>query len=161
MQTCIGQLSIEICVCDDNSTDDTLELLEKWKEILSEKNIGLDIFKNTSGKSGGVGYAKNRAVDISKGRYLCFQDIDDQMLPDRIRQQYDAGESLGNDYLVGTKFERFPVNSTVRYTSWANNLTREQLNIQIYTANGPTVIMPTWFLHRSAYDRYELVFIRQ
>lgn len=29
------------------------------------------------------------------------------------------------------------------------------LSVQIYTSNGPTLIMPTWFLHRDVFDRVE------
>ncbi|GJQ83286.1 hypothetical protein Trydic_g8878 [Trypoxylus dichotomus] len=136
LQTSCEKLCFEICVCNDNSTDNTLHLLNKWKW-----------------KAGGVGYAKNRAIEISSGQYLCFQDIDDLMLPGRILQQYNAAKTKGDNYIIGSKFERTPAESTARYSTWANNLTEEQLNIQVYTANGPTVIMPTWFLHRSTFDR--------
>ncbi|MCL4135791.1 UNVERIFIED_CONTAM: hypothetical protein GTU68_048413 [Idotea baltica] len=50
-------------------------------------------------------------------------------------------------------FRRIPPDSTSRYTRWANNLTHAQLNTQIYTSNGPTVIMPTWFCHREVISR--------
>lgn len=153
-QKCVGKLNLEICVCNDRSKDDTSELLLKWKEEFSRRHINLNIFENTSEKDGGVGYAKNRAVEISKGEYLCFQDVDDLMLPDRILKQYSAANALDKNYIIGTKFKRLPANSTVRYTSWANSLTNEQLNIQVYTANGPTVVMPTWFFHRSVFKRY-------
>ncbi|KAI4470074.1 glycosyltransferase [Holotrichia oblita] len=152
VQTCIGKLAVEICICDDSSTDNTLELLYKWEKIFSKKNVRLNVFQNSSGKPSGVGYAKNRAVEISTGEYLCFQDVDDVMLPNRILQQYNITKDIGDNHIVGSKFKRIPENSTVRYTSWANNLTNEQLNIQIYTANGPTVIMPTWFLKRAIFD---------
>lgn len=46
-----------------------------------------------------VGYAKNVAVRASRGKYLCFQDIDDQMLPDRIWEQYIAAKSRPNTVL--------------------------------------------------------------
>ena len=45
-----------------------------------------------------------------------------------------------------------PVDSTVRYTKWINNLAQHQLDLQIYTSNGPTIVMPTWFCHRSVFD---------
>lgn len=36
-----------------------------------------------------MGYAKNRAVEQSSGKYLCFQDIDDVMMPRRIVAQLE------------------------------------------------------------------------
>lgn len=56
--------------------------------------------------------------------------------------------------LIGSKFQREPEDSTIRYTKWANSLTDKQLNEQIYTSHGPTVIMPTWFCHREIFEKY-------
>lgn len=39
--------------------------------------------------------------------------------------------------------------------TWANQLTESQLPLQIYTGNGPTIIMPTWMCHRHIYERVE------
>lgn len=43
-----------------------------------------------------VGYARNRSIEQSKGEYLCFQDVDDIMLPGRIRKQYEAARKMTN-----------------------------------------------------------------
>uniref|UniRef100_A0A2K5L4Q9 UDP-GlcNAc:betaGal beta-1,3-N-acetylglucosaminyltransferase like 1 n=1 Tax=Cercocebus atys TaxID=9531 RepID=A0A2K5L4Q9_CERAT len=51
--------------------------------------------------------------------------------------------------IVGCQVRRDPPNSTERYTRWINQLTPEQLLTQVFTANGPTVIMPTWFCSRA------------
>lgn len=45
--------------------------------------------------------------------------------------------------------------STIRFTKWANTLPQENLAIQIYTSHGPTLIMPTWFMHRSIYQNVQ------
>ncbi|KAK7080661.1 UDP-GlcNAc:betaGal beta-1,3-N-acetylglucosaminyltransferase-like protein 1, partial [Halocaridina rubra] len=55
--------------------------------------------------------------------------------------------------LVGSRFRRDPPGSTKRFANWANSMSKKQLNIQVYTSHGPTVIMPTWFCHRKIYDR--------
>ena len=47
---------------------------------------------------------------------------------------------------------RIPVDSTLRYTKWINSLDNSQLYTQIYTSNGPTIVMPTWFCHRSVFN---------
>lgn len=51
--------------------------------------------------------------------------------------------------LVGSRFKRIPEDSTHNFAFWANNLTRDQLETQIYLTFGPTIVMPTWFCHRS------------
>ncbi|KAF2897810.1 hypothetical protein ILUMI_08366 [Ignelater luminosus] len=151
-QSAIGLLDLEICVCNDASTDKTLELLDEWKHVFNQKGVPLHVFNNISGVPQGVGYAKNKAVSISNGDYLCFQDIDDVMLENRILFQYNQAIKEPFNTIVGCKFKREPENSTVRYTKWANSLLQEQLNVQIYTSHGPTVIMPTWFCNRTVFD---------
>lgn len=74
-QTALNTLPFEICICDDASTDNTKELLNEWSNIFLNKGIKLTVFKNRSGTPKGVGYAKNKAVAISRGKYLCFQDV--------------------------------------------------------------------------------------
>lgn len=74
-QSALSKINIEICVCNDASNDKTGLLLEEWQKKFEEISIVLKIYKNERGKPGGVGYGKNRAVDISCGTYLCFQDI--------------------------------------------------------------------------------------
>lgn len=55
--------------------------------------------------------------------------------------------------IVGSKFIRTPTNATCRYTTWANNLDNSKLTTQVFTSHGPTIIMPSWFCHRSVYER--------
>lgn len=142
---------LEVSIFNDGSTDDTLSKLEEWRETLREKSISVTIGGHTSNPRG-VGYAKNQAVEQSSGVYLCFQDIDDVMSPDRVSKQYQAARSEQNS-IIGSKFHREPEGSTERFTKWANTLSQDQLYSQIYTSHGPTLIMPTWFCHRSVYNK--------
>ncbi|XP_073824130.1 queuosine-tRNA galactosyltransferase-like [Musca autumnalis] len=151
-------LKIEICVFDDCSCDNTYNLLSAWQKALREiYNIPMTIVKNDTGQSKGVGYGRNRAIEASAGNYLCFQDIDDEMMPERIFKQYTLAKQYTNA-IIGSKFTRIPNNATCRFTKWANDLSREKLMIQIYTSNGPTIIMPTWMCHRTVYNQIECGF---
>ncbi|RZC42380.1 UDP-GlcNAc:betaGal beta-1,3-N-acetylglucosaminyltransferase-like protein [Asbolus verrucosus] len=152
-QKLTSNFRIEICVCDDASTDNTAQMLVRWKKIFEERGVPLKTYNNESGVPKGVGYSKNKAVNISSGAYLCFQDVDDLMLPTRILEQFERAEQLPNNTIIGSQFKRTPENSTQRYTQWANSLSARQLHDQIYTSHGPTVIMPTWFCHRSVFER--------
>lgn len=142
---------LEVSIFNDGSTDGTLSKLEEWRETLREKSISVTLGGHTSDPRG-VGYAKNQAVEQSSGVYLCFQDIDDVMSPDRVSKQYQAARSEQNS-IIGSKFHREPEGSTERFTKWANTLSQDQLYSQIYTSHGPTLIMPTWFCHRSVYNK--------
>ncbi|PSN46172.1 UDP-GlcNAc:betaGal beta-1 [Blattella germanica] len=151
-QTAIGQLPLEISVYDDASTDKTWDMLQQWKHKVEDAKVSFIISKNSESQPKGVGFAKNRAVDQSTGHFLCFQDVDDIMLPDRILHQYKAAQNNTNA-IVGSGFRRFPEDSTLRFTKWANGMDQKKLYVQIYTSHGPTLIMPTWFCSRDVFDR--------
>jgi len=101
-------------------------------------------------RSGG---ARNRAIAMSSGEYLCIQDSDDIMLPERLRLQLEKNIEVGTNYIIGSQVIRNPRNSTVRYTRWLNTLPQELLTIRLFTSHGPTVCQPTWFFHKSVFER--------
>lgn len=143
-------LKVEIVVFNDGSTDKTHEILKKWADYCLAQSINFVIVNSNVSK--GVGAAKNGAVAKSSGEFLCFQDIDDVMLPNRLILQWRVACSNRNA-LIGSKIIRKPINSTPRFVKWANNLKSEELKTQIYTSNGPTLLMPTWFCHKSVYHK--------
>ena len=151
-QTFAGLL--ELSIYNDSSTDNTASIIEEWQHKLTGKGIKVTVGTGSSDASPkGVGYAKNRAVDSSCGKYLCFLDADDVMSPNRVEAQYNMARSLSDPTVIGSQFKRLPVDSTERFTAWANELTPSQLYTQAYTSHGPTVIMPTWFMSRETFDR--------
>ncbi|XP_077936566.1 queuosine-tRNA galactosyltransferase isoform X2 [Gasterosteus aculeatus] len=142
--------TMELSVFDDASTDDSRKVVEGWKKRLQARGISVVISGHNSPRPRGVGYAKNKAITQSCGQYLCFQDADDVMLPQRVRLQYEA-TFLHPNSLIGCKVRRAPEGSTERYTRWINTITQSQLITQVYTSHGPTVVMPTWFCSRNWY----------
>lgn len=139
---------IEIVVYNDGSNDNSEKILNKWAQYYKQRHVNFIITGSSIAK--GVGVAKNGAVQMSTGEFLCFQDIDDLMHRDRILLQWNFAKSNINT-LVGSKITRNPVNSTPRLVHWANNLNPMQLKHQIYLSYGPTILMPTWFCHRSVF----------
>ncbi|XP_077427563.1 queuosine-tRNA galactosyltransferase isoform X2 [Vanacampus margaritifer] len=138
---------MELSIFDDASTDDSKKVVDAWRERLEGRGISVVISGHNSDQPRGVGYAKNKAVAQSCGKYLCFQDADDIMLPQRVRLQFEASV-LHSNTLIGCRVQRLPEGSTERYTRWINTITQDQLLTQVYTSHGPTVIMPTWFCSR-------------
>lgn len=152
-QDALSTNRVEISVCNDSSTDNTKKLLLDWeKKISSVSNLSIVTTEGGTDSPKGVGYARNKAISQSRGIYLCFQDIDDVMLPSRIRKQLEAAQELPNA-IIGCQVKRLPENSTLRFIKWANNLPQHLLTKQIFTSHGPTILMPTWFFHRSVYER--------
>lgn len=148
-QTFTGKM--ELSIYNDSSTDSSDEVLKTWIPKLKALNVKVVYRKHQHSDPKGVGYAKNRAVDESTGKFMCFLDADDIMHCNRVQKQYDVAVQKPNS-IVGCKFNRVPEGSTERYTQWANNLKPFQLYTQIFTSHGPTIIMPTWFCSRAIFN---------
>ncbi|END4012740.1 glycosyltransferase family 2 protein, partial [Escherichia coli] len=71
--------NIEIIICDDSSTDDTWDIINKIKDsrIICIKN---NYCKGAAG-------ARNCALKIAKGRYIAFLDSDDYWVTTKISNQ--------------------------------------------------------------------------
>ena len=62
--------NFEIICVNDGSVDNSLKILEEYK--LKDHRIVLINSKNE-----GLGSARNKALDVAKGRYIIFVDSDD------------------------------------------------------------------------------------
>jgi len=65
----------EIILVDDCSTDESVKLVEKWKEEQLTKKIDLILIKQT--KNQGPAAARNQGILQAKGNYVAFIDSDD------------------------------------------------------------------------------------
>lgn len=150
-QTFVGPL--EVSIFDDHSSDNSPEIITSWIKIFNQHGIKTQFRRNDQDASDplktGCGYSKNRAVEQSTGEYLCFQDADDIMLPQRIELQLEAAKARPN-CIVGSNFVREPADATPRYKEWCNRLTEEQLITQQFREC--TIVQPTWFYTRKIYD---------
>lgn len=63
----------------------------------------------------------------------------------------DGSVLLSELVLLGSRFNRAPLGSTPRYTSFLNALQSHEL--LAYRTRDLTLIQPTWFFNRSAFDR--------
>uniref|UniRef100_A0A3B3RS21 UDP-GlcNAc:betaGal beta-1,3-N-acetylglucosaminyltransferase-like 1 n=1 Tax=Paramormyrops kingsleyae TaxID=1676925 RepID=A0A3B3RS21_9TELE len=124
------QGTMELCVFDDASKDDSLDIVSCWAARLEQQGIPTLVSGHKSTEPRGVGYAKNQAVAQSRGRYLCFQDVDDVMMPERVRLQCEAAVRNPSS-IIGCQIRREPEGSTERYTRWINSLSPEQLLTQV------------------------------
>jgi glycosyltransferase involved in cell wall biosynthesis len=74
----------EIIVVDDESTDDTLAVLERIKDPR---------LKVVKLKRSGVGAAQNTGMRMATGKYIAFLDADDRWLPTKLERQLEVMES--------------------------------------------------------------------
>jgi glycosyltransferase involved in cell wall biosynthesis len=93
----------EIIIVDDGSKDKTVEVAKNAKsraQIYTQENQG-------------VVAARNRGIALAKGKYICFIDSDDVILPERLAKQtalLDGDTELGlvfaDALIIGSKGEQ-------------------------------------------------------
>lgn len=71
----------EIIIVDDNSTDNSMEILKSYKNLFPNK---IFIYKNPKN---GVQSARNFGFRKSKGAYIQWLDSDDVLSPNKIKKQ--------------------------------------------------------------------------
>lgn len=92
-----GYKDCEIIIIDDNSTDDTKNVIEKYQ--IGEKRI--KYIKNTVNR--GVNYSRNRGIKASSGKWIAFLDSDDEYLPDSLLSISSILKTNSNIDVVGFK----------------------------------------------------------
>src|SRR5690349_15170245 len=70
--------NIEVIVSDDASTDSSVQIIK----ALAAEDSRIRLIE--SGVNGGPAAARNRALDIARGRWISVLDSDDLMHPDRL-----------------------------------------------------------------------------
>lgn len=78
--------NIEIICVNDGSDDNTLEIIKEFVK-LDDRIILIDQ------KNSGQGVARNKAMDIAKGKYIMFMDSDDWLKKDACELLFDKIES--------------------------------------------------------------------
>lgn len=85
---------LEIVIVDDCSTDNSVTIIEKYREIYSQ------IVFVRNHKNMGPGYSKNKCVYTARGEYISFLDSDDYLDPAYIETIYSAIKNMGIDMAV-------------------------------------------------------------
>jgi succinoglycan biosynthesis protein ExoO len=86
--------NIEVIVSDDGSTDSSLGIIKG----LAAEDSRIRLIE--SSVNGGAAAARNRALDVAKGRWIGILDSDDLMHPDRLLWLVEAGEKHGADIVA-------------------------------------------------------------
>jgi len=71
--------NLEIVIVDDGSTDRTARIAD----LLKEQNQGIRVIHQVNG---GIGCARNRAIEEATGEWLVFLDSDDTLFPNAIKR---------------------------------------------------------------------------
>mgnify|MGYP000226701306 FL=1 len=142
-----GAECLEVSIYNDCSSDGTPRAIEEWRDIFRKHHISFvastskdwqgttterltvpstpgAIDEPSTASPVGAGLAKNRAVAQSSGKWLCFIDADDVMMPRRVEMQLAYAErqySSQDPVLIGCRFKREPKDATHHYSAWCNS----------------------------------------
>lgn len=147
---------IEIICVDDGSTDESLSILQNYKEkddritILHQENLGQSS-------------ARNRGLDLAKGRYVYFCDSDDYLCSDALEVCYKTALKYDldvlrfgyNEFVDGkadllTPKECFTVSNVISGIDMLSYLRRH---------HSMTPGMPFLFIRRTEIEKHQYRFI--
>lgn len=74
--------NIELIIVDDGSTDNSAKIIDEYKNV--DKRVNVIHQKNS-----GVSVARNQGLEVAKGEYVCFIDVDDFISEDYISYYYN------------------------------------------------------------------------
>lgn len=115
----------EFIICDDASTDGTLEIVKEYEK----KDSRIIVIENQKNK--GLAYSLNHCLEYAKGEYIARMDLDDISDEKRLEKQYKALVQASNYGFCGTcadffndngkwgerKMEEFPQKDNFLFTS--------------------------------------------
>ena len=82
--------NIEIILIDDGSTDNSFKIYQKYPQI--------KVYKQ---KNEGLSSARNKGLELSKGKYIYFLDADDYVSNDYFRALIYDAEKNSSDIVIG------------------------------------------------------------
>ena len=92
--------NLQIIVVNDGSTDDSLNIINKYKEtdhrivVISKKNEGL-------------AFARRDGLGVATGEYIVFVDSDDYLLASAIQDLVELSEKYQVDSVIGNFYRKY------------------------------------------------------
>lgn len=92
---------LRLILVDNNSTDDTVEVLQRWKEARATEDFRVDII---SEKKPGAAAARNAGLDRVTAPWIMFFDSDDLMRPVHVERALKVADSHPEADIVAWDF---------------------------------------------------------
>lgn len=123
----------EFIIVNDASDDSTQNILNYYETIDSR----IHIITNTTQM--GISYSRNRAYDISKGKYIAVMDDDDIALSNRLEKEVSYLEFHPNTTVVGSQIDVFTTGEEgdVKFwnKSWVEPINEDTMPIMMHLKN--------------------------
>lgn len=135
LRKCIDSLivqtlkDIEIILVNDGSTDESIDICEEYK--LKDNRI-----KVIHKENGGLSDARNKGIDIAKGKYISFVDSDDWITPQMLEKLYILASKYEADIVQGDYIKAYDEDIIVNNIS--ENIIKynsEQILDELYSGN--------------------------
>lgn len=138
----------ELIVIDDGSTDHTSQNIQKYAN--KDKRI---VFLKNNGNLG-ISKTRNKGIEISRGKYIAWQDADDISMPDRIEKQKTFLDDHPEVGIVGgyLQFFNFMKNLSVRKYKAADEGIRKNIFKYSPVSQGAAMIRKECFDKTGIYD---------
>lgn len=104
----------ELIICDDNSKDRTLNIIQKYLESDHRVKLVNNVFKK------GAPGARNSCLKYAKGKYIAFLDSDDIWLKNKLNDQISFMKS-NNYFFTYSYYSVIDENDTFQYAYKAPN----------------------------------------
>ena len=114
---------INIIIVDNNSTDNTVELLKEFKNAHGEKFASFSVVEEK--KNWGFGRANNIGFEKGKSDIVCFLNIDTELFADTLKE-LDKEVRSSEDNVALWEFRQFPYEHPKMYdvltgeTNWSS-----------------------------------------
>lgn len=137
---------IEIICVNDGSTDGSLSVLQKYKQIkLIDK-------KNT-----GAGDSRNKGLEIASGEYILFLDSDDFLEPEALKTLYNKACLSNCDILFFNVFRYFEEDGQKNFYDYTESFRRRFQDNVFSPAEAKDVLFQTNALPFKMYKKDSLI----
>lgn len=82
---------LEVLLINDGSSDHSVEVASRYE--------GVTVVSNDTNR--GLAYTRNRGIELARGKYIHFLDVDDRVSSDYYARMAEAAEATDADIIIG------------------------------------------------------------
>ncbi len=140
---------LELLIVDDGSIDNTEEKVFALKKL--DSRIKYVRHKENKGPAA----ARNTGIQLASGKFIAFQDSDDEWLPEKLEKQINVINKASDDVgVVYTGFWRIFSDKKRYYPS--ENINKKEGDIHREILNGNFIGMPTVLIKKECFSELGL-----